>query len=97
MFKKFNIFLGALAVLGMLSIGACSSNKDEDSSDFKRPVLVDEGTNSNQMVLASATENLGEAAKDEKVSVEVFALKSVSKATKGKAIDFTWNDGKKDI
>jgi len=97
MYKKFNIFLGALAVFGLLSIGACSSNSDEDSSDFKRPVLVEEETNSNQMVLASATENLGEAAKDEKSSVEVYTLKSVSKATKGKAIDFTWNDGKKDI
>lgn len=97
MYKKFNIFLGALAVFGLLSIGACSSNSDEDSSDFKRPVLVEEETNSNQMVLASATENLGEAAKDEKAPVQVFTLKSVSKATKGKAIDFTWNDGKKDI
>ena len=97
MFKKFNILLVALAVFGILSIGACSSNKDEDSSDFKRPVLVEEETNSNQMLLASATENLGEAAKDEKTPVEVYTLKSVSKATKGKAIDFTWNDGKKDI
>ncbi len=97
MYKKFNIFLGALVVFGILSIGACSSNSDEDSSDFKRPVLVDEGTNSNQMVLASATENLAEAAKDEKTPVEVYTIKSVSKATKGKAIDFTWNDGKKDI
>ena len=97
MFKKFNIFLVALAVFGLLSIGACSSNSDEDSNDFKRPVLVEEGTNSNQMVLASATENLGEAAKDEKTSGEVYTLKSVSKATKGKAIDFTWNDGKKDV
>ncbi|NLO19721.1 MAG: TlpA family protein disulfide reductase [Ignavibacteria bacterium] len=97
MLKKFNILLITFALIAMLPICACSSNKDEESGEFKKPIIAEEQANNNTMVLASTSEKTSDVEKEETLPAQVFTIKSVMNAVKGRAVDFTWNDGKKDV
>jgi len=82
--------LTVLFVVSASIMISCSETKKEEVADNMNTAL------SNTAASANTTAETTEAS-EETVETKVFAISAVSKAVKGKSVDFTWQEDGKDI